>query len=225
MVDRNRNWQKVSKKKVFFPGSIINRDLSYRTMFAEYGWNITDSIIDADLVQFTGGADITPRMYGEMRHKKTFFDEERDKEEVLVFAVCKKIKKPMAGICRGGQFLNVMSGGKLYQHSTGHGLQGCHILYDIMEDIQYPVTSTHHQIMIAGEDAIIIGVAKEAETKEKCPLGSIIKVITKNRDRREDVEIVWYPSTNSFCFQPHPELTGFPELRKKYFYYIEKYLL
>src|SRR3546814_3238996 len=40
------------------------------------------------------------------------------------FAIARRMHKPMAGICRGGQFLNVMCGGSMIQHVEGHAIHG-----------------------------------------------------------------------------------------------------
>lgn len=70
---------------------------------------------------FSGGVDVDPVHYGE---EKAFdsveIDGERDRFEL---ALCKKILptgKPILGICRGIQLLNVACGGTLIQHMEGH---------------------------------------------------------------------------------------------------------
>jgi len=65
-------------------------------------------------VVFTGGADVSPFMYGEKKLSVTCNDEHRDEQEKLFFERYTKV--PKVGICRGGQFLNVMNGGKMWQH-------------------------------------------------------------------------------------------------------------
>ncbi|NLK94904.1 MAG: gamma-glutamyl-gamma-aminobutyrate hydrolase family protein [Clostridiales bacterium] len=65
---------------------------------------------------FTGGPDINPKLYGE--EIKEYCKEicsVRDEEEVLIYNIVKNMDKPILGICRGHQFLNVMRGGTLYQ--------------------------------------------------------------------------------------------------------------
>ena len=65
---------------------------------------------------FTGGPDISPALYGEDVLNDTVFSvEKRDRMEQIVFAEAMAAKKPVLGICRGIQFINVMLGGSLYQ--------------------------------------------------------------------------------------------------------------
>ena len=65
---------------------------------------------------FTGGQDVSPDMYHE--EMQPFCGEtcpERDRLERLLFAQALKEHKPVLGICRGIQLINVLMGGTLYQ--------------------------------------------------------------------------------------------------------------
>ena len=65
---------------------------------------------------FSGGADIEPELYGEK--KSAFCDASqsyRDKLELCVFRKAFAAGKPIMGICRGIQLINVALGGTLYQ--------------------------------------------------------------------------------------------------------------
>src|SRR6266446_2592686 len=77
---------------------------------------LVDNIEDADLVLFTGGEDVDPRMYKEPRNPHTGCNLDRDIQEAREFYLANKLKKHIIGICRGSQFTCVMSGGKLVQH-------------------------------------------------------------------------------------------------------------
>ena len=65
---------------------------------------------------FTGGADVNPERYGEEK-EATCGDIQyyRDELEFTAFTLIKETEKPILGICRGMQFLNVAFGGTLYQ--------------------------------------------------------------------------------------------------------------
>ncbi len=59
--------------------------------------------------------------------------------------------------------------------------------------------------------------------------GVSYETVTKKSDERGyvlDVEAVYYESTNSLCFQPHPEFSGplYEDCRKVFFSFIENYL-
>ena len=77
------------------------------------------SIFDGFL--FSGGVDLDPARY----HEEKLFDSveidgERDAFEEALFAVIYPTGKPILGICRGLQAINVWLGGTLYQHIDGH---------------------------------------------------------------------------------------------------------
>lgn len=72
------------------------------------------SLIDGLLL--CGGDDVHPLFYGEEPQPalgSTF--SERDRHELRLIEHVKKVGKPMLGICRGMQLLNVAFGGTLYQ--------------------------------------------------------------------------------------------------------------
>ena len=49
---------------------IVGGDLSYSSMFLNEGWIVTNDLLEAQLVQFTGGSDVTPSFYNELKHPK-----------------------------------------------------------------------------------------------------------------------------------------------------------
>lgn len=71
---------------------------------------------DADGLLLLGGADINPALYGQELHPKTKVSTpERDRIEAEVIKRALKDKKPILGICRGMQIVNVVMGGSLHQ--------------------------------------------------------------------------------------------------------------
>ncbi len=65
---------------------------------------------------FTGGADIAPCRYNENKHIKCEeTDSKRDEFELASIEKILKTDKPVLGICRGMQLINVALGGTLYQ--------------------------------------------------------------------------------------------------------------
>jgi len=63
-----------------------------------------------------GGADIAPETYGETAlHADWQGDRVRDRYEIELFEAFVEKKKPVLGICRGCQLINVAFGGTLYQ--------------------------------------------------------------------------------------------------------------
>ena len=83
--------------------------------------------LDGLLLQ--GGADMSPKSYGETPINPMWAgDEIRDAYEIELFHEFVTQGKPVFGICRGHQVINVALGGKLYQDiaTQCHGKGGSH---------------------------------------------------------------------------------------------------
>lgn len=204
-------------RKVF----IVGGGYGYAKMFLSNCWEIADNADEADLIQFTGGEDVTPYIYWEQKHPYTFNNEERDEEEGAVYENAIMNNIPMAGICRGGQFLNVMNGGKMFQHVTNHTRD--HFATYCVDGREILVTSTHHQMMRPAPHGQVFLVAQQEGTKEWFPKGAE-KPFKAPVGAFLDTEGVYYPDTNSLCFQPHPEFYKEGPLVDLYFEVINKFI-
>ncbi|MBI1289968.1 gamma-glutamyl-gamma-aminobutyrate hydrolase family protein [bacterium] len=85
------------------------------------------------LILSGGVNDIHPDRFGDPMDPKTFEpDLGRDRMEIDLLAEMRRLDKPVLGICRGFQLLNVAFGGRLAQHVDGHtskeGVSGQHTL-------------------------------------------------------------------------------------------------
>jgi len=84
--------------------------------YVEDGEVIADFCKACDGILFTGGVDVDPGMYGEKRHPMLGETARyRDSLEARVFSEFYKTEKPILGICRGAQIINVLLGGSLWQ--------------------------------------------------------------------------------------------------------------
>lgn len=205
-------------EKVF----IVNPDPAYVRMYEDRGWLVVKrGIQHANLVQFTGGHDVSPGLYGEDVHPRTKHNPRRDQIEKLIFNNCIKAGIPMAGICRGGQFLNVMCGGSMWQHVNNHaGVR--HQVHDYTTGESFTATSTHHQMMRPHVNGIVVAGVKISTFKERVTKdGTVFRLV---EDDADDVEVVVYPNRGVFCFQPHPEFEGQDELADRYIEYVLSYL-
>lgn len=206
-------------KKVYIVGA-GRAGCAYAKMFTSRGWEIADTIRAADLIQFTGGSDVTPALYQEQPHPRTMSHQDRDIYEVGAYLQAQELSKKIAGICRGGQFLNVMCGGKLWQHVDGHGIGEGHMA--ITHGLQkIRVSSTHHQMMIPGWLGEVMlegptGDDSQSTYKECMADGDMLRINSVDC-HHGDVESVLYDSLNVLCFQPHPEFDRFGECQDYYF--------
>ena len=69
----------------------------------------------ADGILFTGGIDVNPQFYGEENLHSNPPDPDLDRMELDLFHAFFEAGKPIFGICRGIQLVNVALGGSLYQ--------------------------------------------------------------------------------------------------------------
>ena len=82
----------------------------------EYEALARHAIERVDGLLLSGGDDVDAQLYGEDNMPfNGGFSEERDLFEIALVRVAAEMKKPIFGICRGAQLLNVAMGGTLYQ--------------------------------------------------------------------------------------------------------------
>lgn len=121
---------------------------------------------DYDGLILCGGSDIHPKYYGEEIAGSVGIDEKRDAVEFALLKAYVDAGKPVLGICRGCQLINVFFGGSLYQHlpeyamHQGVGGDAIHqvtasegsILHGLYGDT-FAVNSSHHQaVKVLGTD-------------------------------------------------------------------------
>ena len=103
-----------------------------------------------------GGGDVHPRFYGGEIAGCRDVDEARDVLELSLVQQYREAGKPILGICRGQQLLNVAFGGTLLQHIEGHSATALgDALHPVrtaprsfLEEIYgtvFTVNSAHHQ--------------------------------------------------------------------------------
>jgi putative glutamine amidotransferase len=117
-----------------------------------------------------GGVDLDPRRYGELPHAKLGrLDPARDAVELQLATWAIEDRKPLLGLCRGLQVLNVACGGTLFQdleaqmpaaikhdYFPNHGYERSYLahevrlspgsrLREVMSLDQIAVNSMHHQ--------------------------------------------------------------------------------
>jgi putative glutamine amidotransferase len=85
------------------------------------GERANDYAADLDGLVLQGGADISPLAYGEQPLKPEWAgDPVRDRHEISLVKAFRSEGKPVLGICRGLQLINVALGGSLHQDIPHH---------------------------------------------------------------------------------------------------------
>ena len=186
---------------------VVGGDGSYYPMLKAFGYEITTEMEKAHLVVFTGGADVSPSLYSCAAHKQTSYSPNRDMVEQREYVKAKALGIPMLGICRGGQFLNVMNGGIMYQHVSDHC--GDHLITDVLTGFSYVASSTHHQMMKPAKNALLVAYSTLQGTREW------FDGVTPCQDvSDQDIEVIYYEESKCLCFQPHPEFSGYVYLKE-----------
>lgn len=152
---------------------------------------------------FAGGSDLSPDFYGAENEGSIAPWRGRDSFELALCREALALDKPLFGICRGCQLLNVALGGTLIQHlPTVKAEWALHRRSDVMKgyvhkvkilepslfqktaEEEIEVNSMHHQAV----DRLGIGLQKAAETEDGL------------------TEAIWAPEHRcAFAVQWHPE--------------------
>lgn len=149
----------------------------------EYGHNYVNAIVNSGGIPryeycpkykeeysgliLAGGYDMDPRYYNQKVNGSQNIDTCRDQAELKILDAFVMAKKPVLGICRGHQTINVYFGGDLIQHieqSEVHQEENDAIhntltmrgsIIDLLYGGRVMTNSNHHQaIGILGEDLI-----------------------------------------------------------------------
>ncbi len=106
-----------------------------------------------------GGNDINPVYYGEEINGSVDIDSERDAVEFDLLKAFVDADKPVMGVCRGFQLINVYFGGSLYQHIRNANEHSSYSDFDLIHPVcasknsiagnlyglDFKVNSFHHQ--------------------------------------------------------------------------------
>ena len=161
-----------------------------------------------DILVLTGGADVDPARYGAERSVKCCEpDLKRDAFEFALVEAAMKLKKPILGICRGSQLLNVAFGGTLYQDLPSE--KPSKVQHGFGDYYHPDVTNAAHTVEIAANSlfATVLGPEPLAvnshhhQAVKDCGKG--VKVVGRAPDGV--VEIWEHESYPAMGIQFHPE--------------------
>ena len=110
---------------------------------------------DCDGLLLPGGGDLEPWRYGQKNTASRGLEPERDAAELRLTEEFAVRRKPILGICRGLQTINVSFGGTLLQDLSGHsaidGMDRWHRVHTVpsvlsyLQEMRGIVNSAHHQ--------------------------------------------------------------------------------
>lgn len=145
--------------------------------------SLRHQIAAMDGIVLHGGHDVNPMLYNEELLEKTgTFVRKQDILDGLIVKLALEMKKPILGVCRGSQILNVVLGGTLYQDMSY--IDGAHLKHDQWNN---PGESSHFTEVekdsrlfnIVGSDKIAINSFHHQAVKEP---GKNMKVIARAKD-------------------------------------------
>lgn len=143
---------------------------------------VMDLYSQSDGVLLVGGSDIDPKMYSQQVVPETKVTNPlRDLLETKIIKMVMTDKKPLLGICRGMQLMNVVLGGTLSQHIEVHM---------VPDGSSYDDVSTHHgNSMIVKSGTRIADMIGEGESPVNCAhhqavdrIGKGLRVNAKSAD-------------------------------------------
>lgn len=160
--------------------------------------SVEDYTLRLDGLLLPGGLDIPPQEYGEEAHPtvEPLEDDRHSFEKALGTAWITGTDKPLLGICLGGQWINVLSGGSLVQDipsETGNNHRGTSHLVTLEEDSRlaeilgattFEVNSNHHQAV----DRLGEGLRIVARSPDGLP-----EAIETTDPQRFLIGVQWHP--------------------------------
>lgn len=178
-----------------------------RFPFSSHGLPFVDGLV------LCGGGDIDVSFLGEENRGSEPSDLIRDKIEFDAFEYYDSRKKPIFGICRGMQVINVALGGTLYQHlptANTHRSESGSNLYHPVENV---VGSLAYRLYGAG---MLVNSAHHQACRT---LGKGLSAIQRHADGTIEgvcgesiFAVQWHPERSAGRFDPVPLIRAFYEL-------------
>lgn len=176
---------------------------------------LVENIEDADVIVFTGGCDINPKLYGCAQHESTSFYQQRDDFEVQAY---KQVRQDQVcyGACRGAQLGCALNGAILVQDVSNHWCGGTHGISRVFGEEELPeelaVPSLHHQMMypydLPKEDYDLLYVSKHNRSQYYHGDKITDEKVAKLREIGEPEVVIFHKKGNPVFFgvQGHPEM-------------------
>jgi putative glutamine amidotransferase len=156
----NADWRGWSEEGALLPWTYVNaiRTAGGRPVLLPPGGDAAEAeetVAVLDGIVIAGGGDINPAIYGAVKHPKTGASApDRDAWELAIADAAVRLDKPLLGICRGMQALNVACGGTLHQHVpdlVGHEAHSGSAAGFGLHQVRVPSGTTVQSILPCGE--------------------------------------------------------------------------
>jgi putative glutamine amidotransferase len=122
---------------------------------------------ELDGLLLTGGGDIDPVLYGEVRHPSVHDAEPgRDEFEIDLARRAIDLNVPMLAICRGAQVLNVATGGTLVQDIPSA------IASDLAHSLQVPKDAVAHAVTVVAGSRLARALGPAVDAGSLCRVNS-----------------------------------------------------
>ena len=172
--------------------------------FASY---LPEVSLDYDGLILCGGGDIDPKHYGQEIDGSVSIDPERDAVELALAKAYIEAGKPVLGICRGLQLLNVYFGGTLIQHLENYREHTSGADYDLVHNVRAEEGSIAYDLY--GANFTVNSSHHQAIGK----LGEGLKVTMRTADGKV-IEGIEHEAFPVFAVQWHPERMCFEKARR-----------
>lgn len=193
-----------------YPLWIKGYDSSIEIIELSYETNNLNDVTLCDAIVFTGGIDMDPIEKIEYDNSPKEFNQIRDLFEMAVLEKALNQRKPILGICRGLQLINVSLGGtlhldngeaknKIHRRETEDKIHPIQVeknslFYSIVRQEFGDVNSAHHQSI----DLLGSGLKAVAHTKD-----GVIEVIeSANPEEQFIIAVQWHPERMSDLESP-----------------------
>ena len=135
---------------------ILNEGASVLVIPPFFSDEIADSL---DGLILSGGDDVDPRFYGELPRDVGSIEPIRDETEIKLVREFRKRDKPVMGICRGAQVINVSMGGTLIQDIKAE-VSGAIKHWWSRRESEVPYWYPTHRVRI-DRDSMLFNIVKE----------------------------------------------------------------
>jgi len=154
--------------------------------------NIGEAVSCAALL-LPGGGDLEPWRYGQENTASRGLDPARDREELALLETFTVLRRPVLGICRGLQTVNIFFGGTLLQDIPGHSQTDG-------RDRLHPVRTAPSPLRVLyGKNAVVNSAHHQAADR----LGTGLEAVQWTPDGT--VEALFHRTLPVWAVQWHPE--------------------